>query len=576
VAESEKASETDTNNQNSGQTGTLSSASLVNSKSGTPRSSPTASKSGPESSPVTSKSGHEGTLTSSATDGMNLTISSGGSDAGVNIWQKKPSKPVIGTFRKGKGELAPQFIKISVPAEERDEWSDVLETLERKTWEESPIRMRSVEVKSMEDNMFGFDQDDEDEEEEEKESDVLVFGTVGSQVPVNTKIKAKIRFTLVGGEEMTSFKIILRKNLKYGLKAVPSEGTLEPGESIDIKLSLFMLCTTSLVLNVPVIFCHGEQSEIDKIAEGEEPNDDTFVCFLESKVQSRSSTRLDLEDIERCTDCLGAGSYGIVYAAKYHGQDVAYKELKNQELMLQNKSRYFSLFKREVEMLEALHHPCIVTFIGAVFVPNHFALVTELCKFGALDSSISKLGPSVWTPVMKIKALLNCADAMNFLHQSSVMHRDLKPENMLVVSLEQASPVVCKLSDFGTTKGVNMLATLLVTSGCGTPIYMAPEILENQPKYTNKVDVYSFGIMIASIIDDGKTPYLDMGINQCLLTSKIAQEGLRPVVHKEAEMPPALIELMHSCWAHDPNLRPTFQQVSEQLQNILNETQKTS
>jgi len=175
---------------------------------------------------------------------------------------------------------------------------------------------------------------------------------------------------------------------------------------------------------------------------------------------------------------------------------------------------------------------------------------------------------------MKIKAMYDCACAMDFLHQSSIIHRDLKPDNLLVTSLVRTE-IVCKLSDFGTTKGVSgdMMGEMNQTKGIGTPFFMAPEVMRGTGVYTTKADVYSFGILMASVIDDGEEPYKgDTRFKSSWeFTNKVITQGLRPIVKNASCMPPALIQLMYRCWDNNPNIRPAFNEIMELLQPMLPE-----
>ena len=81
--------------------------------------------------------------------------------------------------------------------------------------------------------------------------------------------------------------------------------------------------------------------------------------------------------------------------------------------------------------------------------------------------------------------------AIKFLHDRQILHRDLKFENVLLMADDTV-----KLSDFGLTKEyVNLNTMNTGTANVGTPQYIAPEVLNNQP-YGKKADIYSFGIML--------------------------------------------------------------------------------
>jgi serine/threonine protein kinase len=83
-------------------------------------------------------------------------------------------------------------------------------------------------------------------------------------------------------------------------------------------------------------------------------------------------------------------------------------------------------------------------------------------------------------------------EALKFMHARRVAHRDLKPENLLLMETSRITPI--KLADFGFAKSVknrNSCRTL-----CGTPGYLAPEILERWPAYDVACDMWSFGVIL--------------------------------------------------------------------------------
>ena len=477
-------------------------------------------------------------------------------------------------------ESAPKSFRITTKRPpQNDQWLKLLSTLSGMPWDVSPVKMLALSQRNTATAL------DLLERREWKHINELIasntahatsdpscdiyFGTPGAQVAVETDLKQQIIFSLAEAQKM-SYKIIAMKHPKYQLTVAPAEGTLAPDAcACKIDLTLRMRCTTSVDLEIPVIFWRGGAQQFDKIIQsGQLSADKVFVGYIRSKVQSRLSTRLDVEDLLLYRPSIGKGSYGTVYRGKYRGLEVACKMLNNQtDLTNEELDGFYS----EVGMFETLRHPCIVNFIGAITMPGSLGMVTELCRYGSLCSAMKKYGPTVWTMGMKVKALYDCARAMDFLHQSSIIHRDLKPDNMLVSSLEFHSPVICKLSDFGTTKGTNsMIHEMSMTKGMGTPLYMAPEVMSGTCDYTNKADVYSFGIMIASVVDDGANPYDgDPRIKSSWQFSSMVIQGMRPTVAKEAEMSPDLKDLMHRCWDPNPDNRPSFDVAVQCLEAML-------
>ncbi|GLI67476.1 hypothetical protein VaNZ11_011693, partial [Volvox africanus] len=102
----------------------------------------------------------------------------------------------------------------------------------------------------------------------------------------------------------------------------------------------------------------------------------------------------------------------------------------------------------------------------------------------------------------------------------------------------------------------------LLTGRMGSPGWVAPEILKGLP-YNEKVDVYSFGIIIWECLA-GKRPYEGLTNDQVMLA---VAAGSRPAVPPDTD--PALERLMSSCWDQDPEQRPAFHEITTELQLLL-------
>ena len=100
---------------------------------------------------------------------------------------------------------------------------------------------------------------------------------------------------------------------------------------------------------------------------------------------------------------------------------------------------------------------------------------------------------------------------------------------------------------------------MTMTNNIGTPLYMAPEILSGVGRYSQKADVYSYGILMVSLWNQ-KPPYSGMeNVEARELFVSIVKQGLRP--HIESECPQSYFNLASACLVQDPHSRPSFDEI---------------
>jgi len=121
---------------------------------------------------------------------------------------------------------------------------------------------------------------------------------------------------------------------------------------------------------------------------------------------------------------------------------------------------------------------------------NHVYLVLELLHGGELFDRIVKKGQ--YTEKDACTLMRKLLDALESMHSRGIMHRDIKPENLILKDVENDWNV--KIADFGLATFVNPNHEYLFKR-CGTPGYVAPEVLADQ-KYDQKVDVFSCGVIL--------------------------------------------------------------------------------
>ncbi|GMF13310.1 unnamed protein product [Phytophthora lilii] len=197
---------------------------------------------------------------------------------------------------------------------------------------------------------------------------------------------------------------------------------------------------------------------------------------------------------------LGAGTFSVVREAthKATGQRFAIKCIKRAQLSNDD----LQALVAEVKILREMQHPHIVKLYDVFQEDKYFFLVTEYMPGGELFERIVKKNfYSEREARDLVKVLL---ETIAFCHDADVVHRDLKPENLLLSSAEDDADI--KLADFGFAKKAAIQnGDAGLSTACGTPGYVAPEILMSKP-YGKEVDIWSIGV-ITYILLCGYPPF---------------------------------------------------------------------
>lgn len=187
--------------------------------------------------------------------------------------------------------------------------------------------------------------------------------------------------------------------------------------------------------------------------------------------------------------------------------------------------------------------------------------MTELITEGSLRQVLNSENQSCanhnWTPTRKFICLLGITDAMRYLHMHGIIHRDLKPQNILID--RNFTP---RIYDFGFARVLSKSNEKTMSKGIGTPIYMAPELLEGRDNYTEAVDVFAFS-MIAYELITGNLPYSELEPIESLALTLRIMNGYRPTFPQHVNE--KMKNLISSCWSHNDNDRPSFDKIFSQL-----------
>jgi hypothetical protein len=258
----------------------------------------------------------------------------------------------------------------------------------------------------------------------------------------------------------------------------------------------------------------------------------------------------------------GEGAFGEVYEGQWHYENVAVKKLHVQRLS----DNAVKEFKAEAAIMARFRSDYIVTLKGVCLTP--YAIVMEYMRGGSLFDLLHRDAPLPWT--IRHRLATDIAKGLFFLHQHNpvVIHRDLKTHNVLLTHEFRA-----KLSDFGLSK-VRVESTRSHThtpstaKSVGTIPWMAPESLDIEPIYSEKSDMYAYGMVLWEIATR-KMPYENVANPNIIINAVLA--GRRPQMPEEtvnpaAPLPTSYKELIRVCWFQAPEKRPTAKEAIETLE----------
>ena len=253
---------------------------------------------------------------------------------------------------------------------------------------------------------------------------------------------------------------------------------------------------------------HHHHHHHDKDKENEKEKE-TKEIPVQDKGGDGKVRQIKLSDYEM-GETLGTGSFGRVKIAKDKktGEFVAMKIMKKAEIL---KSKQADHISNEIKILSMIDHPFVITFGGFTQDDRNLYLALELINGGELFTYLRGVGrfPVDQARIYIAQIIL----IFDYLHNKNIIYRDLKPENILI-----HKSGFLKLTDFGFAKIVEGRTYTL----CGTPEYLAPEIILNKG-HGKPVDWWTCGILLYEMIA-GIDPFSDddpMMVYQKILKGKI-------------------------------------------------------
>lgn len=247
---------------------------------------------------------------------------------------------------------------------------------------------------------------------------------------------------------------------------------------------------------------------------------------------------------------IGKGSFATVMKAvsRATGQWYAIKVIQDHKVKRATVNSNETAFAREISILERLHHRNICQMKEAFFEDNSINLVLEFVDGGDLLDYILREG-GLKEP-LAVHIIAQVCDALAYIHSKGIAHRDLKPENVLLTT---ENPPTVKVADFGLAKVVDSV-TFLRTM-CGTPAYLAPEVVtqQNQEGYDHLVDSWSVGVIVFCMFTLS-SPFIE-DENQRDLKVRIAERTIQWSTLDNVDVSPLARNFIERLLEHDPRDR---------------------
>ena len=247
---------------------------------------------------------------------------------------------------------------------------------------------------------------------------------------------------------------------------------------------------------------------------------------------------------------LGKGAFGVcyLYESVDGGERCAAKIVEKSSL---TGDRSQQNIINEITLQKSFDHPKIVKVKKYAEDDKKIYILLELCKNNTLEHLVKKRGHL--TEIETKCYIFQLIQGIKYLHNRNIIHRDLKPSNIFL-----DEKLELKIGDFGLVGKLNNEKERRY-SVCGTPAFMAPEIIkQNKKGYSLEVDIWSLGIIMYNLLT-GQLPFTGNGKDPNELYNKILNEDLK--FPKFPEISNVAQDLLNQILEKDPKKRPGLNQI---------------
>ena len=240
------------------------------------------------------------------------------------------------------------------------------------------------------------------------------------------------------------------------------------------------------------------------------------------------------------------GEFGSIYQGTWQGQPVTIKCFDHMATAQER-----AQLTREAQVMSRLHFGAITHFYGACLDPVRMCLLMSIMEKGNLQTALASLSLTDRLSMAK-----DLAQGLAYLHAQNIIHGDIHPKHIGVNQHNQA-----KWTDFGLVR-VRAAGIATLPRVSQEAAWQAPESWQNRAALTPASDVYSFGMLLWTLIT-GRLPYADISIFDVM---QLVQRGERETI--PSYVPRECRDLIEACWAKDIAKRPTASEIAEVLKTL--------
>lgn len=260
--------------------------------------------------------------------------------------------------------------------------------------------------------------------------------------------------------------------------------------------------------------------------------------------------KVDSSKVHMTGEVLGHGGYAMVYEMKYMGLKCAGKQIYDKLVKNENITYTVQRFKEECKLLSQIQHPNIVQFLGVYFLEGDTKVPILVMEYLPQNLTNCIEQHKILLQQITYSILHDVALGLYYLHSHTpnpIFHRDLSSNNVLLTT-----HMTAKISDLGMAKIVSSRAKHM-TKTPGTPHFMPPETMGENPIYGLGVDCFSYGIVMLHTLS-GTWP-------EPSENTKISEAERRRDLLKKIDKDHHLVELILRCIQNDPEDRATAKEI---------------